>query len=73
MAVGLTLAAMLLVSYMALITRRSRADRFAFAAFLSVAIALFIYYLPVWLGIPINRTGYYARMWLQGPGLQNWI
>lgn len=73
MAVGLTLAAMLLVSYMALIINHSRADRFAFAAFLSVAIALFIYYLPVWLGLPISRTGYYARMWLQGPGLQNWI
>jgi dolichyl-phosphate-mannose--protein O-mannosyl transferase len=41
--------------------------------FLATAVALFIYYLPVWLGMPIARSGYYARMWLEGPGLRNWI
>jgi dolichyl-phosphate-mannose--protein O-mannosyl transferase len=50
-----------------------RRDRFVLAAFLTIAIALFIYYLPIWLGTPISRTGYYARMWLQGPGLPDWI
>jgi dolichyl-phosphate-mannose--protein O-mannosyl transferase len=73
MAVALALAAVLLISYMLFIIRHSRADRFVFAAFLSLAVALFIYYLPIWLGIPISRSGYYARMWLQGPGLRNWI
>jgi len=72
-AVGLLLAAMLLILYMFLIIRHFRADRFVFAAFLSLAVALFIYYLPIWLGLPITRSGYYARMWLQGPGLLNWI
>jgi len=72
-AVGLLLAAVLLILYMLLIIRHARADRFVFAAFLSLAVALFIYYLPIWLGTPISRTGYYARMWLQGPGLLNWI
>lgn len=71
--VGLPLAAALLILYMSFIIRHSRADRFVFAAFLSLAVALFIYYLPVWLGIPISRSGYYARMWWQGPGLRNWI
>jgi len=73
MAVGLPLAVALVVAYLLLINRRSRADRFVCVAFLAVTIALFIYYLPIWLGISISRTGYYARMWLQGPGLQNWI
>jgi dolichyl-phosphate-mannose--protein O-mannosyl transferase len=73
MAVGLPLAAALLILYMLFIIRDARTDRFVFAAFLSLAVALFIYYLPIWLGIPISRTGYYARMWLQGPGLRNWI
>jgi dolichyl-phosphate-mannose--protein O-mannosyl transferase/Gpi18-like mannosyltransferase len=72
-AVGLPLAVVLLILYTLLIIRHSRADRFVFAAFLSLAVALFIYYLPIWLGIPISRSGYYARMWLQGPGLRNWI
>jgi dolichyl-phosphate-mannose--protein O-mannosyl transferase len=71
--VGSFLAAALLISYILLIIRHSRADRFACAAFLSIAVALFVYYLPIWLGLPISRTGYYARMWFQGPGLRNWI
>ena len=72
-AIGLPLAAVLLMSYMLVSIGGYRTDRFVFAAFVSVAIALFIYYLPIWLAIPISRTGYYARMWLQGPGLLNWI
>jgi dolichyl-phosphate-mannose--protein O-mannosyl transferase len=71
--VGLPLAVALLMAYTFLNIRGLRADRFVFFAFLSLAIGLFIYYLPVWLGTPITRTGYYARMWFQGPGLQNWI
>jgi Gpi18-like mannosyltransferase len=72
-AIGLPLAGALLVAYLLLLVRHFRADRFVFAAFLTLAIALFIYYLPIWLGTPITRTGYYARMWLQGPGLPDWI
>jgi dolichyl-phosphate-mannose--protein O-mannosyl transferase len=71
--VGLTLAMALLLCYLVLTLRHSRADRFVFTAFLTIAIGLFIYYLPIWLGTPISRTGFYARMWLQGPGLPNWI
>jgi hypothetical protein len=71
--VGVPLAVALLVLYSLLVMRHSRADRFVLAAFLLIAIVLFIYYLPIWLGTPISRTGYYARMWLQGPGLPDWI
>jgi Gpi18-like mannosyltransferase len=70
---SLPLTAALAISYILLVIRHSRADRFVFAVFLLLAIAVFIYYLPIWLGVPISRTGYYARMWLQGPGLRNWI
>ncbi len=41
--------------------------------FLAAAAILFIYYFPIWTGISIERAGYYRRMWLQGPGLRNWI
>ncbi|MGO9266508.1 MAG: phospholipid carrier-dependent glycosyltransferase [Candidatus Binataceae bacterium] len=53
---------------------RHWAARFVFVAFVGMSLALFFYYLPVWLGTPISRTGYYARMWFQGPGSwPNWI
>lgn len=72
-ALGLGLASALLLSFMLLAGRKARTDRFVFGAFLVLAIVIFIYYLPIWIGAPISRTGYYARMWLEGPGLPNWI
>jgi dolichyl-phosphate-mannose--protein O-mannosyl transferase len=73
MMAGLPLAAALLVAFLLLVSRGGRADRFVVVTFLGIATVLFVYYLPIWLGIPITRTGYYARMWLEGPGLRNWI
>ena len=47
--------------------------KFVAATFVAGVVILFVYFFPVWTGIPIERTGYYARMWLQGPGIRNWI
>ena len=49
------------------------APRTVAVVFVAAAAILFVYYFPVWTGISIDRAGYYARMWLQGPGLRNWI
>jgi dolichyl-phosphate-mannose-protein mannosyltransferase len=49
------------------------APRLVAVAFLAVAAVLFVYYFPIWTAIPIDRAGYYQRMWFQGPGLRNWI
>jgi 4-amino-4-deoxy-L-arabinose transferase-like glycosyltransferase len=49
------------------------AGQYVCAVFCVTAVILFIYYFPIWTGMPINREGYYARMWLQGPGLRDWI
>ena len=73
MTLGLLLVAALLICYLLIVLLQLRADRFVLIAFLTLTIALFIYYLPIWLGTPISRSGYYARMWLQGPGLPDWI
>jgi Gpi18-like mannosyltransferase/predicted membrane-bound dolichyl-phosphate-mannose-protein mannosyltransferase len=73
MELGLLFVAALLICYALLVIRQVRADRFVLVAFLTLTIAVFIYYLPIWLGTPISRNGYYARMWLQGPGLADWI
>lgn len=71
--VGVVPAAAILIPY-ALYIRRPRIQGGIVAGvFLTAAVALFIYYLPVWLGLPIPRDGYYARMWFEGPGLRNWI
>jgi dolichyl-phosphate-mannose--protein O-mannosyl transferase len=56
-----------------LVQRPQLAGKFTCAAFSAVVLVLFIYYLPIWIGLPIERAGYYARMWLQGPGLRSWI
>jgi len=49
------------------------APRLVAALFVTAAAILFVYYFPLWTGIFIDRDGYYHRMWLQGPGLRNWI
>jgi dolichyl-phosphate-mannose--protein O-mannosyl transferase len=59
--------------YLVLSDRPRLAGRFVLVVFLATALALFSYYFPLWVGLPITRSGYYARMWLEGPGLSNWI
>ena len=49
------------------------AGRYVASVFAVVAVILFVYYFPIWVGIPISREGYYARMWLQSGGIRNWI
>jgi len=56
-----------------LLQRPQYAGKFTCAVFCAVALAIFFYYYPVWIGLPIERSGYYARMWLQGPGIRSWI
>lgn len=68
-AVGLAVAAV----YAALLVKTEYAGKWVCAVFVGTALALFLYFLPVWVGYPIERSGYYARMWLKGPGLRNWI
>jgi len=63
----------LAVAYAAVIERPLWPGRVVCAAFLGSALVAFIYFFPVWVAMPIERAGYYARMWLQGPGLRNWI
>ena len=49
------------------------AGRYVAGVFVLVALVLFVYYFPVWVGMPISRDGYYARMWLSAGGLRSWI
>lgn len=70
---GAAVLAVLVAVYAVLLPRPQYAGRFVCAAFVASGIILFFYFFPVWTAMPIERSGYYARMWLQGPGLRNWI
>jgi dolichyl-phosphate-mannose--protein O-mannosyl transferase len=69
-AIGFLLMA---VVYAAMLDRPLWAGRLVCAAFVLAVLTAFAYFYPVWIGIPISREAYYARMWFQGPGLRNWI
>ncbi|MGH7838599.1 MAG: phospholipid carrier-dependent glycosyltransferase, partial [Candidatus Binataceae bacterium] len=60
---GLPIVTVLLFVYLWLLRNQRNAGRFVFFAFVGASLLLFIYYLPIWLGTPIAREGYYARMW----------
>ena len=71
--VGLPFVLLLSIAWIPFRHNPKRSGRYVCVAFLGCALAVFLYYLPVWVGFPIERAGYYARMWLEGPGLRNWI
>jgi dolichyl-phosphate-mannose-protein mannosyltransferase len=63
----------MVAGYAAMLTRTPYAGRYVAAVYLACALAAFIYFWPVWVGVFMDRSGYYARMWLQGGGLRSWI
>jgi Gpi18-like mannosyltransferase len=70
---GGILFVVMVAGYAAMLTRTPYAGRYIAGVYLACALAAFIYFWPVWVGIYIDRSGYYARMWLQGSGLRSWI
>jgi Gpi18-like mannosyltransferase len=60
-------------AYFFLLLNTPYAGRYVAGVFAIVAVVLFVYYFPIWVGIPMDRSGYYARMWLQSGGIRNWI
>jgi dolichyl-phosphate-mannose--protein O-mannosyl transferase len=72
-AVGLPFVLLLTIAWIPFRRRPKLNGRYVCIAFLACAFAIFIYYLPLWIALPVTRAGYYARMWFEGPGLRNWI
>ncbi len=70
---GAAVLAVLMAVYAMLLPKPQYVGKFVCVSFVLGAFILFVYFFPVWTAIPIERSGYYARMWLQGPGLWNWI
>jgi len=36
-------------------------------------LAISWYFLPIWLGLPVTKQAWQARMWISGSGIMNWI
>ena len=52
---------------------RRSAGIFVCFSFLLGVLALFVYFFPIWTGLPLSREGLQARMWLHGSGLASWL
>lgn len=46
--------------------------RVASTVSIAAITAAFLYFIPLWMALPISREAYDARMWLKGPGIANW-
>lgn len=49
------------------------AGKFVCALFGAATLVAFIYFFPIWTGLPLTTAEFKARMWLHGPGLANWM
>ncbi len=53
--------------------RRNWANRFVVVLFSIAAIFGFVYFLPLWIGMPLSRSEFSDHLWLQGSNLANWL
>lgn len=70
---GVAVLILLGAGYAVVLTRTPYAGRYVAGVFVIAAAIVFIYFFPLWVGTLMPRSGYYARMWLQGSGLRSWI
>jgi dolichyl-phosphate-mannose--protein O-mannosyl transferase len=41
--------------------------------YVALCVLLFVYFFPIWNGLPITWQQWESRMWLQGPIEHGWI
>lgn len=74
---GLLACAAIVGGYAYFFCETHRPGRYVATVYLTGAAALFFYFLPVWIGLPMARFGwhgYFTMMWLKTSGtLRNWI
>ena len=72
--IGAALLFVIVAGYAALSSRRATlAGKFVCAVIVIAAVTAFAYFLPVWIGIPLDQAGYQNRIWLNGLGLSKWM
>ena len=50
-----------------------RLGRLAVGLYCVAILAVALYFLPIWLGIPVTKRAWEARMWISGSKFMNWI
>jgi Gpi18-like mannosyltransferase/4-amino-4-deoxy-L-arabinose transferase-like glycosyltransferase len=50
-----------------------RTGRLAVGIYCVAIVAVAIYFLPIWLGIPVTKHAWESRMWISGSKFMNWI
>jgi dolichyl-phosphate-mannose-protein mannosyltransferase len=70
---GIACILTLLIAYSLLVWRFTVASKFVCGVTLAALIAVFVFFLPVWLGTPLTPDSYNARIWLHGPGVAKWM
>lgn len=50
-----------------------RVGRAAVALYCVAILAVAMYFLPIWLGTPVTKRAWEARMWISGSKFMNWI
>jgi dolichyl-phosphate-mannose--protein O-mannosyl transferase len=71
--IGLISFGAVLAAYAFALMRTEYAGRLVAGVFVCGGLVAFVYFFPVWVGMPISHAGYYMRMWIQQSGLRSWI
>jgi dolichyl-phosphate-mannose-protein mannosyltransferase len=71
--IGAIAIAAVAIAYAALLRiREKNTGPMVCVLYLGGALVLFVYFLPLLIGLPLTPEQFNARMWLRGPGLPNW-
>lgn len=71
---ALTFSLLVLAWWVDRALRDERNGRFVLAwAALAVIAVAFVFWLPIWLGLPLTEWGWQMRVWSWGKNLLNWI
>jgi dolichyl-phosphate-mannose-protein mannosyltransferase len=69
---GLVTALVAGAGCLAMRVRLQWGGRFVCAVFLATSMALFFYFLPLWIALPISKKAIAARMWMHGSAFASW-
>ena len=69
---GGSCAVFVAISYLVMRTKARAGGRFVCVLFVSTAVIMFFYFLPIWIALPISKDQIAARMWLHGASVANW-
>ena len=70
---GVLCSVSIAVTYAIFTWRLSLEGKFVSGLLVASALVAFVYFLPVWLGMPMEPASYNARIWLNGPGVAKWM